>query len=126
MLQNVCHRWTMSVEAHKQATTDRIGLGLAAMFVSVSVFAFMDMTAKWLTMAGYNPLQVVFLRYAVALLPLGILLLFVDRAKFRTDRKALIAVRGALMAFTLTLFFWACEICPWQKPSPWSSQPPFS
>ncbi|MGI9371030.1 MAG: DMT family transporter [Hyphomicrobiales bacterium] len=102
----------MSTEAQKQATTDRIGLGLAAMFVSVAVFAFMDMTAKWLTMAGYNPLQVVFMRYVIALLPLGILVLFIERAKFTTSRLKLIALRGALMAFTLTLFFWGLRDLP--------------
>ena len=84
---------------------ERVGVGLLAMVFAVALFSFMDMTAKWLAMAGYHPMQVVFLRFLIALAPASVVVAFAGLEKLRTQRPLMHAGRGILMAITLTLFF---------------------
>ena len=88
-----------------QQPHESIGRGLVAMIAAVALFSFMDMTAKWLAMAGYHPMQVVFLRFLIALSPATVVVLVAGTEKLRTERLHLHVARGVLMAITLTLFF---------------------
>ncbi|MGI9484009.1 MAG: DMT family transporter [Hyphomicrobiales bacterium] len=88
-----------------QQPHESIGRGLVAMIAAVALFSFMDMTAKWLAMAGYHPMQVVFLRFLIALVPATVVVLVAGTEKLHTERLHLHVARGVLMAITLTLFF---------------------
>jgi len=84
---------------------ERIGVGLIAMIAAVTIFSCMDAIGKWLGMAGYHPLQIVFLRYTLALVPVSIAVAINGVASLKTKRPIAHLARGILMVFTLTMFF---------------------
>jgi drug/metabolite transporter (DMT)-like permease len=83
---------------------DRIGLGIASALAGVFLFSIMDAAVKWLGQT-YTPIQVVFLRYLFAMVPVAV---FVWRsggmAALRTRRPLGHALRAGLM-FTALLTF---------------------
>ncbi|MBT3558653.1 MAG: DMT family transporter [Rhodospirillales bacterium] len=55
-------------------STDRIGLGIALMVLSVAVFTCMDAIIKHVAQAGYTTPQILFFRNLFAFIPLSILI----------------------------------------------------
>jgi drug/metabolite transporter (DMT)-like permease len=88
-----------------QRKPERVGVGIAAMVSAVTIFAVMDTIGKWLGMSGYNALQIVFLRYTFALIPVAIAVWYHGVSSLKTDRPLAHIARGVLMAATLSMFF---------------------
>ena len=86
---------------------DRPGAAVLIMAAAILLFTMIDTSAKWLILAGMPPLEVVFSRYAGALVTA--LIIFLPRggvSEFRSNRPALQALRAlALLSSTVFNFF---------------------
>lgn len=86
--------------------------GIAAMATAVVVFSLADAMAKWLGIAGFHAVQIVFLRYLFGLIPVVMAVTVVGVTALRTDRPFAHAWRGLLMCLSLVLFFWGLRHVP--------------
>jgi len=90
----------------------RLGAGIAHLLVSVAAFAFMNALVKW-AVEIYPFGQAVFLRSAVALLPILLLARHQGGAAvLRTSRPAAIATLSVLMVASMVLSFWSYHLLP--------------
>jgi drug/metabolite transporter (DMT)-like permease len=84
---------------------DRVGVGIASILLAVFFFSIVDATAKWLG-RDYEPVQIVFLRYAFGLLPVAVLVWRGGGLRaLRTRRPGLHALRALLVFLALFTFF---------------------
>jgi drug/metabolite transporter (DMT)-like permease len=84
---------------------DRIGLGIASILAAVFFFAIADALAKWLGQT-YEPVQIVFLRYAFGLIPVALLVWHGGGlAALRTRRPVMHGLRALVIFTALLLLF---------------------
>ena len=85
--------------------TDRIGVGIASIVTAVFFFSIADALAKWLGQT-YEPVQIVFLRYAFGLIPVALLVWHGGGlGALRTRRPAMHALRALVIFSALLLLF---------------------
>lgn len=94
------------------AVADRIGVGITSMVCAVFFFSLMDTLAKWLGQS-YEAVQIVFLRYAIGMLPVALLVWRSGGlAALRTRRPGLHALRAGLLFVAILSFFHALRSLP--------------
>ncbi len=92
---------------------DKVGLGIGMMALAVTFFTCIDTSAKWLVLAGFPALQVVFARYAVHF-ALS-LVLFLPREgmdAIRSNAPARQAMRSAFLFGSTICNFTALQFLP--------------
>src|SRR5690606_19412176 len=90
----------------------RLGAGIAHLLVSVAAFAVMNALVKW-AVEIYPFGQAVFLRSAIALLPIFLLARWQGGAAvLRTRRPAVIAMLSILIVASMILSFWSYHLLP--------------
>ena len=97
-----------------QAIEDRPQLGIMMMLGAWFLFALVDVSAKWLVLAGFAAFQLAFMRYAVhfvislVMLPKGGL----DIDRFRTSHPLQVLSRGFLLISATLGNFYALNFLP--------------
>ncbi len=92
-------------KAQGQARAQQAGTGIALMAAGVACLTVSDAIGKALT-AGYLPIQILFIRYLVAL-PIAVLIAWRmgGAAALRSHKPAIHLARGAVLLVAATLFF---------------------
>ena len=97
-----------------RANEDRVTLGICLMLVAYALFSCVDVSAKWLVLAGHASFQVAFMRYAghlaisVALIARGGL----DANRFATEKAGLVILRALFLMLSTICNFVAVRYLP--------------
>jgi drug/metabolite transporter (DMT)-like permease len=92
---------------------DRRTLGIGLLVFAQVFFAALDTSAKWLSVAGIPVFEVVFVRYAVTVVVLLVVLLPTRGvALFRTGNLKLEIVRGLCLAGVTAALFYSMKFLP--------------
>jgi drug/metabolite transporter (DMT)-like permease len=92
---------------------DRRTLGIGLLIFAQIFFAILDTSAKWLSVAGIPVFQVVFVRYAVPVVVLAVILLpSRGLSLFRTGNLKLELLRGLCLAGVTAALFYAMKFLP--------------
>lgn len=97
-----------------EANEDRVMAGILLMLGAYLFFAFVDISAKWLALAGLPALQLSFMRYLGHFL---ISLILIGKGgisfnRFSSDRMVLVVLRAALLMGSTILNFSAVRYLP--------------
>jgi len=95
----------MTEQSGTAGGAERPGLGITSAVLAVFLFSTADATAKWLGQT-YEPLQIVFLRYAFGLIPVAIMVWRLGGlAALRTERPLAHLLRAMLIFCALLALF---------------------
>lgn len=93
---------------------DRAALGIVMMLFAYFMFSFVDVSAKWLALAGYATLQVAFMRY-VGHFVISVLLIGkggLNLRRFASDQMGWVVLRGLLLMGSTVMNFFAVRYLP--------------
>ena len=94
------------------ASVESVGKGIGSILGAVFLFTIADTATRWLGLAGYASLQIVFFRYLFGLVPVAVMVGLSGAGALRTRRPVAHGLRAALLFSAMVTFTIGVRVIP--------------